>query len=223
MESLKHSYDSIRRELGRMLGTGRDYTGWGTDVTQDAEDIIKSGLRSFYWPVGPDGQTHVWSFLRQLGTLELVTGIRGNDLPVDFGGFISGLNFDSGSGEVRVEQVPEEDVRAMYSAADASGAPKYFSLRVKRSPPPEESQYEVLVYPVPDKSYTTTFRYAMIPSMLSADNLYPLGGAQHAETILEAILTAAEKTLNDTQDVHAKRFQACLAASMALDVKQFGI
>src|ERR1041385_8518235 len=115
MTALKVSYNTLRRSLGLFLGTGRDYTAWSSQVAADADEIIGAGLRNFYWPIIEGGQpAYVWSFLRQPTTLSLSSGTRTYNLASDFGGLLSGLDLGTGSLQLRLEQIPEEDVRAMY-------------------------------------------------------------------------------------------------------------
>lgn len=208
------TYDSLRRELGRFLGIGRDYTLWTEDQESDCEDIIASGLREFYFPVSDSG--YVWSFLREVGRTRLETDKTIYGLPDDFMGLLSPLTFAASVGNRAVERISDDHMRSMQAREEATGAPVYFSLRVK------DGNYFLVVFPSPDKAYELEFQYAIAPVGLSDESPVPRGATLHAEAILEAILAAAEKTLDDTEQVHAKRFAERLAASIAIDKARFG-
>lgn len=68
------TYTELRRHIGREIGKDRDPTAWSSATTADAGDILKAGLRQFYWPQVLPGEStpHVWSFLQPtLAQLEL--------------------------------------------------------------------------------------------------------------------------------------------------------
>lgn len=68
------TYTELRRWIGREIGKDRDPTAWSSTTITDAGDILKAGLRQFYWPQVLPGETtpHVWSFLQPtLAQLEL--------------------------------------------------------------------------------------------------------------------------------------------------------
>tara|TARA_R110002110_G_scaffold93689_1_gene243565 strand:- start:243 stop:605 length:363 start_codon:yes stop_codon:yes gene_type:complete len=74
-----------------------------------------------------------------------------------------------------------------------------------------------MLYPKPDKAYTLSYRYHALPNQLTAANPYPMGGAAHAETILESCLAVAESRMDNNAGIHAAAFQQRLAASIAFD------
>lgn len=67
------TYASLRREIGRFLGYGRDPDAWadGSDAATDVEDILRSGVRRVITPPPLPGErySHEWSFLRPVATL----------------------------------------------------------------------------------------------------------------------------------------------------------
>jgi hypothetical protein len=68
------TYTELRRHIGREIGKDRDPSAWSSATTADAGDILKGGLRQFYWPQVLPGEStpHVWSFLQPtLAQLEL--------------------------------------------------------------------------------------------------------------------------------------------------------
>ena len=220
-ESLQLSYRKILRELGRFQGWGRDPGSWETDNWTDATDIIRSGLSRFYWaPVIPTGDKtepiiHSWSFLSKATTIDLVASQYEYQLPEDFGEMIS-TTFVHAAGvkEKPITLIPDERLRQLQAMSPATGVPKYAAvMQYDRSP----TSYRVTFYPTPSAAYTLSYDYGVAPKTISDVNPYPLGGPQHSETILEAILAAAEKKLQDGETVHEQRFQELLARSVAAD------
>lgn len=68
------TYTELRRHIGREIGKNRDPTAWDSTTSSDAGDILKAGLRQFYWPpiLAGESTPHVWSFLQPtLAQLEL--------------------------------------------------------------------------------------------------------------------------------------------------------
>lgn len=64
-------FDTIRREVGRLLGYQRDPNKWQPATVTDVNDIIASGLRMFTFPppLRNEEIPHVWSWLHEEQTL----------------------------------------------------------------------------------------------------------------------------------------------------------
>lgn len=77
-------------------------------------------------------------------------------------------------------------------------------------------RFDLAVYPIPDVSYSVTFRYDVNPDALTA-GLYPYGGMDHAETIRACCLGAAEEMFNDFQTDKRASADRLLAMSIASD------
>lgn len=213
--ALQVHYDDLRRELGLFLSIGRDPANWTSVHVEDVAAIIRAALRRFYWPlpVSPDQPRHIWSFLAPKATLATISGQQRYDLPEDFhsletDGFVAPVVSD----QPKVARVAPETIEALHAQAERSGAPQYFAIRHK-----PVGGYEVVFYPTPDAAISLTYQYSVTPDELSSDNPLPLGGAQHSQTIIEACLAEAEKTMQDEEGVHEKRFRELLIASILLD------
>ena len=63
--SIGLTYAELRRWIGREIGKDRDPSAWDSTTSQDAGDILKSGLRQAYWPPVLPGEStqHLWSWL----------------------------------------------------------------------------------------------------------------------------------------------------------------
>ncbi len=219
-QALTISYNEVRRQIGRLLGYSRVPSDWSETEALDVADIIKSGERSFYFPT-IEGETHSWSFLSPVNSLSLVNGTRNYALPADFIRVVGEFTFNDADGFGALKLLDESQIRTMYSRNDASGTPRYVSIRAT------QTGYEAIFYPKPDNSYTVKYRYERAPNNLGEINSYPLGGPLHSETFLEACLAAAEKTMNpETLEqgggYHAQRFVQLLAASVRADLQVTG-
>lgn len=219
MATLDLTYEELRRRIGRYLGCSGDPDNWTANQTSDVDDALRSGLRRFYYP--PSG--HIWSFLKQLHTITTVASTRSYNLAANFASLTDTFSYAPNVKQPPLESIDEEVLRQLYAGAEQTGPPKYFTIRTKPIGDGNRTQHEVLFYPVPDKEYVLTYRYLVEPMALSLSNLYPLGGAIHAETILESCLFSAEIILNSESAqtrggyIHQPHFERHLAASIELD------
>lgn len=225
--ALSISYDELAREAGHFLGFGRDPDTWDNTQLQDFEDVLKRGLRLFYYPPS-DGDTpyYEWTFLRKTGTITLVTADYDYTLPDDFGGTIldKSVTFPVASGYRGLSKISESSIRQHQSYDNQSGVPKYYAVRNRTHTPTTGQRWELLCYPTPAAIVNTvvlTYRYVQLPGTLSNTNLYPLGGAQYSEVVLAAVLAAAEyKEDDEPGGPFAAKFEKMLGTAMRNDKQQ---
>lgn len=218
MANLTISYTEILDALGRAVGWGPTYSAWSSNTTQvaDAAKFINSGLRRFYFHTQADGSPHQWSFLTPVSTLTTANGTQAYKLPTDFVSIKTGFVMAGGTEAVRLVKRTNAQILELIRNEDKSGVPEYYSVR-STGDSGQVPAYEVVFYPKPDAAYELKYRYLLSPPQLDTNNVYHLGGAQHSETVLEAILASAEKLLNDNEDVHDKQFRELLVSSIAID------
>jgi len=201
--TLSVDINTIRREVGNFLAWGRTVSDYTTAQLQDFDDICNHGLRMFYFPpTGPDTPYYEWSFLRKVGTITLATGTYTHDLPDDFGGTILDrtLVFAEGQGKRALQKTTEDSIRKHRSIDQQTGVPRLFAVRVKTHAPTTGQRWEILLYPTPaaaENDLVLTYRYTYVPDALTNTNKYPSGGAQYSETILAAVMAAAEERSDD--------------------------
>lgn len=190
------------------MGLGRDTADWDTTNESDVQDIVRSGLRSFYYPV-VDGKLFVWSFLRKRGALTTVSGTYRYSAPADFGNTVASVYSVADGTLSPLSRIGALDVLSLLGCNYASGSPAYYA----------RESTEFLLYPVPDAVYSLEYVYSVEPII---DEAAPLpGGTVHAETILKAVLAAGERTLRpeEAPGIHAKDFERLLAASVLADLE----
>lgn len=207
--TLKLTFDDLYRHVLRFFGGGRSSSSLESDEETDVQDIVLSGLRSFYGPV-IEGQRYVWSFLKREGTLTTVADTDLYTLPSDFGGLCVWFSHARGGKLPVITRVSYDELLALVGNEDLSGTPQYAATY-------HDDAYKVRLYPRPDKVYTLTYRYAVVPQTDEAT--YPPGADLHSEVILEACLSAAELVLRPEAGpgIHSQRYATLLSAAVAID------
>ncbi len=224
MEStLSAAYNDLAGDVGFFLGFSRGLangeTAWDAYQQRSIDRSLKGGLRKVYH-CGYD-----WSFTKPTIQLSLITATTVLPLPDDYGGLegpriqISGPTGQTwwaldivGAGMVyeKQNQYPGTTGRPMLCCIEP----------IKGTGPQAGQRFQLNFFPTADQTYTLKLRYYVLPDYLGGSFPYPLGGAAHAETFLEACLSVAEKILDDASDIHEAEFQKLLAQSQDLDRRQ---
>lgn len=209
-------YADLVARVGDFLGVGRTPTGNDLVVVDEA---IASGYRRFLLPVVPGhAKVHRWTFLTPTATLALTPGDYDYNMPDDFGGILGTFHYPSGSGYADVTITGEGRIMVLRASDSSQGPPVFAGFRPRAIDGTAGStRHEVVFWPTPGVAETLTYRYWRLLGKLSATNKYPLGGAEHAETILECCLAAAELHRDDTLGNHYQVSLERLAASVELD------
>jgi hypothetical protein len=103
------------------------------------------------------------------------------------------------------------------STAPVTGAPRYYAIVPRAFSPADGQRYDMLVWPTPGTHCQVAYRYRLEPGAMSADGDLPLGGPQHALTVLQAALAVAEQRHNDQRGIHTEQFERLMAFSIDLD------
>lgn len=139
-------------------------------------------------------------------------------LPDAFGGIIGPLFFEQSAGYYHpIEIVSASQIAQRRQQSMTTGRPQFATITPVTFDPAIGQRFDLLVWPAPNTDYTLVFRYNVRPDVIPADTSYPYGGMDHAETIREACLAAAEETMNDEPGVHVARYTERLVASIAFD------
>lgn len=220
--SLSVSYSDLQSYVAAMAGWNRTAANWSSDNSSDFALILKKGLRKFYFPppIAEDEPRHEWSFLQMVSMLAISSGVATYSLPDDFGGVIinDSVSYESGSSKRRISKVPEGKIAALQGKTNETGDPVYYATRPKGHTAITGMRWEITFYPTPSSDAGVRFRYPINPPTIDSTDQYPLGGASHSETIIEAVLAAAEEYLDDDpQGVHQARFMELLASSIRQD------
>lgn len=192
----------LQRVAGLELGYGPHSGAWNATQRAKVNLVIENGLRKFYSAPG-----HEWSFLKPIGKLFAKTNKTSVELPEDFSALDGPLTYASGD-ERRIELISEHRLRSMQSTT--TGQPLYCALRHL------EGAYSLSFERPFDADYELTFRYRLNPRRLATNASIPLGGEVHHQSILEAVLCAAE-LMKGGPGPHAQVYAELLLASIARD------
>jgi len=214
--SLSMGYPDYLARLGVFLGYGASPTG---DELTDCQRIIDAGLRRFYG-------AHTWRFLEPTSTLTLTASQEYADLPDDFSAVIS-LNFPSNEYENALINVSTQALDEMRSITNyAATKPRYYAVEPQTSDQTTGQRFRAVFWPVPDDAYVMVIRYRALQERLRDATPYALGGQEHAETIMEFILSQAEMERDDERGVHEARAKELLVQSIrrdtSLNAKNYG-
>jgi len=216
--TLEVNRDYLERIIGRDLQYGPNKIVWTHSQRAEVNEILRTGLRQFYWPV-PDPKTneqYCWSFLKKSAALSLTAGVGVVRLPDNFTKLTSSLLITGSADKSPLLEISEGELRALQAADTTQGTPLYYAIRTRDE---GKSEYEVLLHPLADAAITIEYRYAFEAPLLTEDSPVPLGGAAHAQTLIESCLAAVESWLDSESKEHAGRFGAMLVSSVELDKK----
>ena len=223
--SLTLGYGDFSKEVGHLIGWGRDTAAYTTDQASIISDIIASGLRQFYFPapIQPEVVGHQWSFLSPAAELTLADATSDYDLPDDYGSLRGEITYQTETGLLTVHLTSEGAVRVMRQAnSDSSGRPVYAAIRPKAKTTTASVKWEILFYPTPDSAYVLDYRYNVLPNKISTTDAYPYGGAAYSECILQSCLAVAEERANGQPGAHLALFKDLLNAAISVDSRATG-
>ncbi len=218
--SLAAPWDELRKRVAFDRGYPTDPTVWDTRQIEIIEMCLRSGARLFYKPRPIAGPPHEWSFLKPTFDLVLPVSERDVPLPADFGFLVDQLYFvDNTVTYMRPLQLKNIGKIQQYrqQATQTVSQPEFAAVASDSDPSALKGQrFMLMLWPTPDREYTVTGRYSVLPEALDPSRPYPYGGAAHAETLIQACLAASEQ-LNGTPGPHSAHFAECLASSIEYD------
>ncbi len=176
------------------------------DTTADetlVDNVVKSGLRQFYYPPAMEGVEagYRFDFLVKLKTGDsFATGVTTLALPDDYGGglkelYVTDSAFEpitvvdetyfkrqkQGGGTVTATSGPT--IAMIYRSADAGAT--------------ESERYTIEVFPTPAGTVTVDYFYDSIPDMIGTASEYPFGAQIHGETMVASCLAVTEFRENE--------------------------
>jgi len=146
------------------------------------------------------------------------------ELPSDFAG-MDGETFTYPSShsccDAPIRVLPDLAWRGVRQRLSCSGKPRWAAIRPKAFDAAVGQRWFVVFEPSPDGEYRLEYRYRVHPSMLSAAQPYPMGGADVGELILLACLAVGEQRYRGGPGPHTAMFQARIAAAIDNDAQMF--
>lgn len=217
------TYDDVRDRIGDALGYGLSKSAWSGDSNrvERVERILEMGLGRFYNPPVLPGERErwQWSFLTPTVNLQLETGVSTYDLPQNFVMFEGALTHAPGVTILypKIRETGAERVRYELQNSGATGRPFMYGVRVKNNSGVGGTQWEMVVYPIPDEDYQVQGAMRINPVVPGADGDLPLGGQPHDQTVIEACLAEWELFDEYAGQAHQIRFMECLISSVSHD------
>lgn len=205
-----YTYKNLLDRVSKFLGTYGDSGPSGEDLTE-AQEVVKSGYLRFL-------NAYHWTFLRKFTTLSTVEGQYIYTLPSDFVRMIVPFKPYGSVSLIVPEEISEEILMQKRGLDDSGGEPQYFALRSGVYDPQLGQRKEVLFWQTPTTEYTYYFGYQFMPPMMTLDSDTPIGGHEHAETILQMCLSAAETLQDEAAGVQSEMAMAMLDKSIRLDM-----
>jgi hypothetical protein len=188
---------------------------------EEVDRYIQAGIRQFYYPPAVQGVDpgYEWSFVKPAATLSVTAADATVDLPDDLGRIVGDLHYAAGVYSVPVVLVSDSRMQALMQKSIDQGRPAYAAVSHKVSDGSNGQRQEITLWPIPDATYTLTYRYEAYSGKISESRPFPLGGMKHSELIVESCLAIAEQRANDEKGLHYERFVSMLVSAMAQDKK----
>jgi len=157
-----------------------------------------------------------------------ITGAGSCRLPDGFVTIKTPFRFaTSESHSTPIEERSAAWVRARWAGDDSStGVPRYYAIEPIAFTAATGQRHQVIFEPIPDSDYSMTYAHDLMPSEMTTDTEYPLGGALHSLTIRQAALAMAEQDTGETNGAMAHLYQGTdgkggeLARSIEIDNRQ---
>ena len=159
------------------------------------------------------------STARSLASGDTITILGGNaTLPDDFGGLRKGFTFDRGTGKGLIQRTSVEQVVENIQRFDETGDPRIFAIAPLPFTVATGQRWEALFYPSSDEARILYYQYDVLPAKPDVSGtVYPLGGAQYSETLLQCCLASAELRHRFTKGPQWETAMTMLAASIERD------
>lgn len=226
--TLSLSRTDLLNAVSFFLGFGVSYSSITDSGKQTlVQRCVDSGLRSFYAPMPLPGEriSHIFSFMQPTLDVTIDANQSAVDLPDDFGGVVGSVYLspeDSGWNKIKLTGIGQILSLRQTGLTDATGIPQFVATRPLGSDGTDGQRFFLEVYPTTNAPYVFRFSYYSNPYQLTADKPYPVGGQPHAETIREAVLSAAEREVWNESGIHTLNFKERMVASVNLDRRLTG-
>jgi len=140
-------------------------------------------------------------------------------LPDDFGDLASDFYHAAGSALSSIRRAPEGYVRHLYELSTPSGIPQAAAIvpRPFTTSTTTGGRWNLLIWPLPSAAYVLTYKYRLLPNVLSGSNTLPVGGMEFGSLVLAAGMAAAEKMWRGGPGPQMQNFLTLLAAAVARD------
>jgi len=209
----------LMKPIGEFLGFTNDPTTWSEDEETELKRLVNEGMHQLAYPPVLPGERamHGWSWLHPTTTLAIVADTEDYDLPSNIGAVEGTFTFEPTEGYPPIRQRSEGEIRALRQGGTNSSRPLYVAIRPKAPTGTSGARLEVLFWPIPDGSYTLSYKGTLLLDQVTETAPYPPCGVMHSRALLESCLSVAEQEKNDERGLHWERFMERLMSSVAAD------
>jgi len=215
--TLSVTYDELRRAVARICGWDRDPANWEGDQLTDGPDMVKAAEREFY-------TAHNWSFLSPAISITMVAGTYTYDLPDDFAEMEGPLRYSGNYAYQRpITQASLGVVWQNRAVLPTTGIPLYYAIETVAQDGTSSdtgTRYKIQFDITPSQAFVVYGQYRVNPYSMDDTHIYPIGGADHAETLRYAAMSVAEQEWRGTVGPYTARYQQLLERSIRMDLRK---
>jgi hypothetical protein len=218
--SLLAGFTEFELEVSSFLGYGPDRSLWTAEELAEIDRSIQEAYRYILYPsrLPGGGVPHVWSWLRQLGSVTTESGTDTYTLDADFGSIHSRhLTYAANTYWAHVERTSAQDLRDRKQWSSQTARPYLFAIEWAPQTPGLNQRQRMILEPTPDDAYTLSFEYAILIGKLSKINPFPLGGPRISQLMIEACKAIGEAKKNGVRGDQWNIFKEELGDAIALD------
>ncbi len=202
MADMRWTFENAYTKVGKFLGL--DITN-ATELAT-AKDIVYRGYMKFLLPVAPrDGETYVWSFLRQPWKIMFEANKWEYPLPKDWKRFYRKLEYDKDQQGLCIEMTTEQRIMRSRNNIEFSSYPTDYAIRTEKFDKSVGSVKNMIVYPTPSATSVINSTYVMMPDKPESNDDYFIGGPLESECILQCCLAIAENQEDEKLGVETQR------------------
>ncbi len=202
MADMRWTFEDAYTKVIKYLGLDLNEA---TDVTK-AKEIVYRGYMKFLLPVAPrDGETYVWSYLRQPWRIQFETNKWEYALPKDWERFFRKLEYDENQQGLFLEMTTEQRIMRSRNNIEFSSYPTDYAIRTEKFDKSVGSVKNMIVYPTPSARSVINSTYVMMPDRPEANDDYFIGGPLESECILQCCLGVAENQEDEKIGVETQK------------------
>jgi hypothetical protein len=170
-----------------------------------AKQYVNDGYQHFI-------ESNDWTFLYEPYSVSVAASDDEIDLPLNFGSLSGTISTSDG---ITLNETSPATISMFRATSDYTGILNYYALAPSYSTAGQK--WTMRFYPLPQSATTIYFQYRKLATLLSADGDYPLGGAMHSLTILQAAYMVWEQEKNQNNGLEYQKFQQMLERSIERD------
>ena len=217
-------YNSVARFLHKQQPAKfyEDITNRTSDPqTTVIKDIVARGYRQFLYPISDNtGKEHLWSFLKQYLTINLLPNKWKYALPENFSEMLTDPSFSDEDGYYSLTKITPEQLIDLRVGSVECVVPSFYTITTSNYDLETGTFYEFWVHGEPGSSYTLQFFYKIDPLKPESTTHYLVGGIKATEAIMENCYAVAEQQELNVIGIHTQLAHKLIQDLIKVDVGQ---